>query len=101
MAYKLLERFRGLFEGQKYLHRRSNIGDQVASFLYDDLLVLGRSPKFVASVCGAHSVINVANVTVGKSARRGDGTFGERVPNVVPVAVPDHRCRSDKLLRST
>lgn len=90
MAYKLLERFRGLFKGQKYLHRRSNVGDQVASFLYDDLFALGRSPKYVLAVRGQHSVINVANVTVGRTARRGDGTFGERVPNVAAIVVPDH-----------
>jgi len=90
MAFKLLERFRGLFEGQRYLHRRSNIGDQVASYLYDDLFDLGRSPKFVAAVRGEQRVINVANVSVGRSARRGDGTFGERVPNAPAIVVPEH-----------
>lgn len=90
MAYKLLEQFRALFKGQKYLHRRSNTGDQVASFLYDDLFELARSPKFVAAVSGQRSVINVANVTVGRTARRGDGTLGERVPNVAAIVVPDH-----------
>jgi hypothetical protein len=88
--YKLLSRFRALFEGQKYLHRRSNAGDQVASFLYDDLLQLGRSPKYVAAASTHRSVINIANVAVGRTARRGDGSFGERVPNVAAVLVPDH-----------
>jgi hypothetical protein len=88
--YKLLSRFRALFEGQKYLHRRSNAGDQVASFLYDDMFELGRSPKFVAAVQERDSVINIANVAVGRTARRGDGSFGERVPNVAAVVVPDH-----------
>jgi hypothetical protein len=88
--YKLLSRFRALFEGHKYLHRRSNAGDQVASFLYDDMLELGRSPQFVAAVHTQQSVINIANVAVGRTARRGDGSFGERVPNVAAVLVPDH-----------
>ena len=44
----------------------------------------------MAAVQSQHRVINVANVTVGKTARRGDGTLGERVPNVAAIVVPDH-----------
>jgi len=90
VPYKLLDRFRDLFEGKEYRHRRSNLGDQVASYLYDDLVDLGRSRKLVAAARLQSHVINMANVTVGKSARRGDGTFGERVPNVAAVVVPEH-----------
>jgi hypothetical protein len=88
VAYKLLDKFREVFEGSKYRHRRSNAGDQVASFLYEDLFALGRSPKFNAAVTSQSSVINIANVSVGKSARRGDGTFGERVPGIPATISP-------------
>jgi hypothetical protein len=90
VTYKLLDRFRDLFQGTEYRHRRSNLGDQVASYLYDDLFTLARSPKFVTTVRTQSHVINVANVAVGRTARRGDGTFGERVPSVDAAAVPDH-----------
>lgn len=90
MVYKMLAEFRALFAGKKYLHRASNLGDHVASFVYDDILQLGRSPKFVAAASGLHSVLNTRNVAVGQAARRGDGSFGERVPNVAAIVVPDH-----------
>jgi len=89
LAYKLLEEFRELFAGKKYEHRISTHGDRIASFLYEDLFDLGRSPKIVAAVSSQSRVLNTANVAVGKKARRGDGTFGERVPHIVAVAVPD------------
>lgn len=88
MQSKLLSEFRGLFDGVKYLHRKSNQGDRVASFLYEDLFHLARSPKLVATISSKSHVINSANKTVGRQARRGDGTFGERVPNVPPTSVP-------------
>ena len=49
--YRLLQTFRDLFEGNRYLHRNSSLGD----------------------------------ATVGRSARRGDGTFGELVPAAVAI----------------
>ena len=88
MPHKLLTEFRGLFDGVKYLHRVSNQGDRVASFLYEDLLALGRSPKLVTAISSKSHVINSGNRTVGRDARRGDGTFGEKVPNVPSVMVP-------------
>jgi hypothetical protein len=83
--YALLKAFRGLFEGTKYLHRKSNLGDFVASHLYEDLVVLNKSQKLTERVHAHERVINVANVTIGKPARRGDGTFGEIVPNAVAI----------------
>lgn len=88
MDYKLLSTFRGLFEGVKYEHRKSNLGDHVASYLYEDLVDLGRSPKLAARVRECRAAVNTANVAVGKHARRGDGTFGEVVPGVATVALP-------------
>jgi hypothetical protein len=85
---RLLDRFRSLFEGQPYLHRKSNLGDFVASELYEDLLNLGKSKLLVSRIRDSDCVLNTRNVTVGKEARRGDGTFGELVPGVVAIT-PD------------
>lgn len=89
MPYKLLEGFRKLFDGTKYEHRVSTHGDYVASLLYEDLLDLGRSPKYVAAVSSRSRVLNTRNLATGKKTRRGDGTFGERVPHIVAVTVPN------------
>jgi hypothetical protein len=87
LSYKLLDAFGGLFQGTKYEHRKSNLGDYVASFLYEDLFDLARSPKLVERVRAGRAAVNTANVTVGRHARRGDGTFGEVVPGVPTIAV--------------
>lgn len=87
MGYRLLDAFSGLFEGAKYKHRSSNLGDHVASFLYEDLVELNRSAKLVSRVKSGLAVVNTANVAVGKQVRRGDGTFGESVPNLATVFV--------------
>lgn len=87
MAYKLLTEFGRLFQGGKYLHRKSSQGDRVAIYLYEDLFDLSRSPKFVTAVATRTRVINEQNRAVGKKARRGDGTFGERVPHIAPLEV--------------
>lgn len=89
MAYKLLEAFRGLFEGNEYRHRNSTQGDYVASLLVDDLLSIKRSPKLAAAVGARTSVLNKGNRTVGRKHRRGDGSFGAIVPNTEPLVVPE------------
>jgi len=45
--YALLRTFRGLFESKPYLHRKSNLGDLVASQLYEDLVTMNKSVKLV------------------------------------------------------
>lgn len=85
MAYFLLHAFRGLFEGHEYRHRRSNLGDWVAMHFYEDLHALGRSKKYVHRVDTGQSVVNVQNRRQGIKARRGDGSFGEIVPQVDPI----------------
>jgi hypothetical protein len=82
---RLLDTFRGLFEGTKYLHRQSNLGDMVAIELYEDLVAVGKSAKLPARVAAHDRVINLKNLTVGKKARRGDGTLGELVPSAVAI----------------
>ena len=87
MPYRLLEAFKGLFSGQAYLHRRSNLGDSVAIHFYEDLYDLNRSARYVARVQDQDSGLNVTNKTHGVIARRGDGSFGEFVPGIKPVLV--------------
>lgn len=88
MDYKLLRAFESLFSGVVYRHRNSTQGDFVASFLVDDLYLLGRSPKLNSLVDAEDLVLNVANTTVGRKHRRGDGTFGTIVPGEIPVKAP-------------
>jgi hypothetical protein len=82
---RLLETFRRLFDGTKYLHRKSNLGDLVAVEFYEDLLALGKSVSLRGRIAAHDRVINLRNVTVGKTARRGDGTLGELVPSAVAI----------------
>lgn len=88
MPCLLLDEFRKLFEGKPYKHRDSSQGDVVASYLFEDLYQLGRSSKYVTAVNTQASVSNRKNKQTGKANRRGDGTFGERVPSVIPVVPP-------------
>jgi len=86
---RLLDTFRLLFEGTKYLHRKSNLGDLVAVEFYEDLLAVGKSAKLPARIAAHDRVINLKNITVGKTARRGDGTLGELVPSAVAIVEKD------------
>ncbi len=83
--YTLLRTFRRLFEGKPYRHRIANLGDLVASQLYEDLVALGKSAKFVERVQHHERVVNLKNLMTGKPGRRGDGTFGELVPAAVAL----------------
>jgi hypothetical protein len=88
LPYQLLERFRNLFDGVLYRHRDSSLGDSVAWCLPEDLYALSRSDKFNARVDGKQRVLNVQNRLHGIRARRGDGTFGELIPNALAIDVP-------------
>jgi hypothetical protein len=83
MAYRLLKKFEMLFDGVRYVHRRSNQGDIVASELVEDILDNRLSGLIAARVESGKLVYNRANQPTGIKARRGDGTFGEVVPNIV------------------
>ncbi|PYJ88858.1 MAG: hypothetical protein DME70_03220 [Verrucomicrobia bacterium] len=83
--YALLWTFRSLFEGKPYLHRKSNLGDLVASRFYEDLVAIGKSTKLAEGVQRHERVVNLKNLMTGKPSRRGDGTFGELVPAAVAV----------------
>ncbi len=83
--YALLRTFRGLFEGKPYRHRIANLGDLVASHLYEDLVALGKSAKLVERVQHHERVVNLKNLMTGKPGRRGDGTFGELVPAAIAL----------------
>jgi len=83
--YALLRAFRSLFEGRPYLHRDSSLGDRVASYLYEDLYNLGKSARLHERIDVRTRVLNAQNLTVGILRRRGDGTFGERVPSATAI----------------
>ena len=85
MSTRLLDTFRDLFEEKAYLHRKSNLGDLVAMQLYEDLYRLGRSKAYVGRVDSGFSVLNTRNRRHGIQARRGDGSFGEIVPNAKAI----------------
>ena len=85
--FRLLTEFRRLFEGRPYRHRSSNQGDFVAIHLYEDLVAINRSARFVdAAVNRRDRVLNTQNRRRGVTARRGDATFGEIIPGETPAA---------------
>jgi hypothetical protein len=89
--HRLLIEFRKLFEGTKYEHRRSNLGDFVAMHLYEDLVAINRSDSYVLSVESMSRVLNVQNRRKGILARRGDGTFGELIVGEEPQVDPGYK----------
>lgn len=88
MPYLLLNRFRSLFDGVRYRHRDSSLGDLVAWCLYEDLYALHLSSKLSLGVELKRRVLNIQNRLRGVHARRGDGTFGELIPHALAVSVP-------------
>jgi hypothetical protein len=63
----------------------TSLGDLVASQLYEDLVSLNRSPALARRGKTHERVVNLANQTVGRPSRRGDGTFGELVPTAIAI----------------
>lgn len=86
--HRLLAEFSKLFSGKKYEHRIPNLGDFVAMHLYEDLVSVRKSDKYVISVCEMSHVLNVQNRRKGIEARRGDGTFGELIVGITPQVDP-------------
>ncbi|MDQ2834547.1 MAG: hypothetical protein M3Y50_12550 [Acidobacteriota bacterium] len=80
-----------MFEGVKYEHRRSNLGDFVATHLYEDLVTINKSERFVISVSNMSRVLNAQNRRKGIEARRGDGTFGELIVGEIPEVDPGYK----------
>jgi hypothetical protein len=85
LSFALLNTFRATFEGRKYEHRNSVLGDVIASQLYEDLLMLGKSSVLATRIQNREHVVNAANKAIGKKSRRGDGTFGELVPTAIAI----------------
>jgi hypothetical protein len=81
-----------LFEGTRYRHRDSSLGDSVAWCLPEDLHALGISAALSARIDAGQRVLNVQNRAHGIRARRGDGTFGEIIPGEVAERVPGFVC---------
>lgn len=84
--YALLRTFREVFEGRKYAHRNSMLGDLVACQLYEDLVTVGKSTNLARRIAMKEQVVNLGNKAVGKKSRRGDGTFGELIPAAVALS---------------
>jgi hypothetical protein len=85
LEYRLLDAFQATFDGTRYIHRDSSLGDFVAMHLFEDLYQIRRSKTFCARVDAHSRLLNVQNLRRGIKARRGDGTFGEAIPSVMPV----------------
>jgi hypothetical protein len=90
VPYRLLDEFRKLFEGQCYLHRKSTSGDFVAMHLFEDLYAVGKSRLLRTRIDERSRVLNVQNRRRGIEARRGDGTFGELIPNEEALVDPGY-----------
>jgi hypothetical protein len=87
--YRLLNAFENTFRGVRYLHRDSSLGDYIAMQLYEDLYSVRRSAKLCVRIDTRERVLNGQNLRVGIKARRGDGTFGELIPNIKTVIDTD------------
>lgn len=85
MPYRLLDEFRKLFDGKRYLHRISTLGDFVSMHLYEDLRGISRSKLLRKRIDEKNRLLNVQNLRRGIKARRGDGTFGESIPNAETI----------------
>jgi hypothetical protein len=90
MSYRLLDEFRRLFEGQRYLHRRSTSGDFVAIHLFEDLYSIAKSKRLKSRIDERSRVLNAQNRRRGIQARRGDGTFGELIPHETSITDPGY-----------
>lgn len=76
---KLMQHMAGAFEGKIYRHRSSTVGDRLSRWLFEDLYDLSRSKLYNERVDSYEAVVNRPNTVTGRSGRRGDGTFGERI----------------------
>ena len=89
-AYKphesLLQAFDSLFRGKIYRHRDQSLGNWVAAHLFNDLLDVARSAKFVARVNTGTGVRHRDKRIVGGLGRRGDGAFGALLPGASAIA---------------
>lgn len=89
MSYRLLDTFRSTFEGKRYIHGDSSLGDFVAmQQLYEDLYSVGKSALLRKRIDEKERVLNAENRRRGINARRGDGTFGELIPMATPIHDP-------------
>ncbi len=72
-----------------YRHRASNQGDLVAIQLYEDLIAINRSSRYVEAVLSRRDrVLNTQNRRRGVRARRGDATLGEIIPGETATLIP-------------
>ena len=96
MAYRLLEAFALLFTAGVYNPRPSTQGDTLARELFEDLFVIAKRRRsrsaFVSRVEKKTNGVNPGNKIFARAPlRRGDGTFGEFLPSIVPRIVPKYK----------
>jgi hypothetical protein len=65
--------------------------------LYEDLAALTRKGKLLPRIQAADRVLATTNMRRGVLARRGDGTFGEPVPNTPTISDPGFQVARGKL----
>lgn len=93
LPYLLLQRFRELFDGVRYRHRDSSLGDSVAWRLPEDLYALKRSARLNARIGAGERVLNLRNTLRGVKSRRGDSAFGEATPHSPTESAPGFAIR--------
>lgn len=89
-SYRLITKFEKLFEGKRYRHRSPLKGNEFAVELYEDLYTLRRSPKLVDRIESGQCAIHILGKLTGITARRADGTFGERNPSTKAIFQPGY-----------
>lgn len=92
MTIRLLDAFRRLFDGQRYLHRDSSLGDRVSVELFEDLCEVGRAKGLIASVDNQERGVGPKNKAVTlERMRRGDGTLGILINPLKARRFPTYR----------
>lgn len=86
-----------MFDGLRYRHRDSSLGDSVAWYLPEDLYALSRSARLNALIESGERVLNLRNTVRGVQSRRGDATFGEAVPHSPTVGSPGFAVRRGEI----
>ena len=95
--FRLLDKFESIFVNGPYLHRDSSIGNLIATQIYEDLYYLAKSNKYCERVGNKSHAIRISGGLTGITARRADGTFGERNPSVPAVDEPRYNVSRSKL----
>jgi hypothetical protein len=89
-AFRLLDAFAATFQGRRYLHRNSQIGNRIADYLFDDLILASADSQFRQDCEAGRIVLNPKGIVPGVVSRRGDGSVGPLVPGHVASPYAGH-----------